>query len=336
MRGDPEAKPAAGERLTSRFGRESTAAEVAEGVDLTGRSAIVTGGASGLGLETARVLAARGAAVHLGVRDLAAGAAAAREINDAIDAERVTFSRIDLSDLSSVRDFAKRWGDAPLSLLINNAGVMACPLQQTKDGFEYQFGTNHLGHFLLATLLVPALKKGAPSRLVSLSSSGHRASAVDFEDIHFERRAYEPFVAYGQSKTANALFAVEFDRRHKADDIRAFSVMPGVIFTNLGRHMSEDTREQMGFTPEAAEAAPDFFKSIPQGAATTVWAAIAPELDGAGGLYLENCGEARPSGPETPRGTGVMAHARDPEAARRLWLVSEAMVEAALARETVR
>ncbi|WP_422059644.1 SDR family NAD(P)-dependent oxidoreductase [Sphingopyxis sp.] len=327
---------AGSDRITSRFGRESTAAEVAEGLDLAGKSAIVTGGSSGLGLETARILAAKGSAVHLGVRDLAAGAAAARKINDAIGAERVTFGRIDLSDLASVRDFAKQWGDAPLSLLINNAGVMACPLQQTKDGFEYQFGTNHLGHFLLATLLVPALKKGAPSRLVSLASSGHQASAIDFDDIHFARRDYQPFVAYGQSKTANALFAVEFDRRYKSDGIRAFSVMPGVIFTNLGRHMSDETKAQMGYTSEAAEAAPDFFKTIPQGASTTIWAATAPELEGAGGLYLENCSQARPHGPDTPRGTGVMKHALDPDDARRLWTESETMVAAALAGETVR
>lgn len=314
--------------LTSRFSGTSMASEVLEGVDLTGRMAIVTGGAAGIGRETVRALAAAGADVMIAARNTEAAASAAEEINAIIGAERVTFDRLELDELSSVSAFAERWGTRPLSLLINNAGVMACPQGQTRDGFETQFGTNHLGHFLLTILLRPALERGAPSRVVVLSSAAHRYSGIDFDDLHFERRAYHPFRAYGQSKTANALFALEFDRRFSDRGIRAFSVMPGVIKTDLGRHMTPQLRDEMGFAAAPAAQAPVIeYKSIEAGAATSVWAATAPELAGIGGAYLEDCAQAPAFSEDLPRGKGVMPFALDPEAALKLWDVSEKLVK---------
>lgn len=304
------------DRIVSRFGAKSTALEVVQGVGLTGRTAIVTGGASGIGVETARALAHAGASVTLAVRDLSAGERVAAELNAQVGEARVSVDPLELGSLASIRAFAARWGDRPLSLLINNAGVMACPQGYTEDGFETQFGVNHLGHFLLTMLLVPALEKGAPSRVIVLSSSAHGMSDVDFEDPDFRNRPYDAFQSYGQSKTANALFAVEFDRRYSDRGIQAFSLMPGVIHTNLGRHV-----------PGSDWSVVDhLFKDASQGASTSVWAATAPELDGHGGLYLENCAQAQPFEKDMPRGVGVMPYALDPDAARRLWSLSEQKV----------
>jgi NAD(P)-dependent dehydrogenase (short-subunit alcohol dehydrogenase family) len=304
------------DRIISRFGAKSTALEVIEDIDLTGHAAIITGGASGIGVETARALATAGATVLLAVRDLAAGERVAADINAQVGVERVSVDQLELGSLASVRAFAARWGDKPLALLINNAGVMACPLGYTEDGFETQFGVNHLGHFLLATLLVPALEKGTPSRLISVSSSAHGQSDVNFEDPDFRHRDYDPFKSYGQSKTANALFAVEFDRRYKDRGIRAFSLMPGVIHTNLSRHV----------TGADWSAIDHLRKTVQQGASTTVWAATSSDLDGQGGLYLENCAQAEPFARGMPRGVGVMPYALDPDAAGRLWTLSEEKV----------
>lgn len=314
-------------RVTSRFGKHTLAAEVIAGIDLSRSNAIVTGGASGIGIVTARVLAEAGAGVTIAARDLKFAQSAADEINAEIGASRVQVEALELGDLSSVRAFAHRWGDKPLSLLINNAGIMACPMSRTADGFEMQFGVNHLGHFLLSLLLAPALEKGAPSRLISLSSAGHFYGDVDFDDPNFERREYQPWRAYGQSKTANALFAVEFDRRFRDRGVRAFSVMPGVITTNLGRHLTPELRAQLTQSRSSTDARDELErKSVEAGAATSVWAATAPELDGHGGLYLEDCAQAVPFTKDLPRGKGVMPHALDPEAARRLWDLSEKMV----------
>jgi NAD(P)-dependent dehydrogenase (short-subunit alcohol dehydrogenase family) len=310
-------------RVTSDRDRTATALDMVEGIDLAGRNAIVTGGASGIGIETVRALARAGANVTIAARNETSAEAIAGEINAELGAERVAWDRLELGDLASVRDFAARWGDRPLSILINNAGVMACPLGRTKDGFETQFGTNHLGHFLLSTLLVPALRKGAPSRLVSLSSAGHMSSPIDFDDPNYLVRDYHPFKAYGQAKTANALFAVEFDRRYRDEGIRAFSVMPGVINTNLNRHMTAELREELGIQPGSKTGLEAMYKSPAQGASTSVWAAASPDLEGHGGLYLENNAEAVPWDKSLPRGVGVMPHALDPDAARRLWDLSE-------------
>ncbi len=314
-------------RITSPFGAESTALEVIRGVDLGGKSAVVTGGASGIGVETARALASAGAQVTIAVRDVEAGARVAKAINEEFGADRVTVGPLELGDLSTVRAFAAAWGDRELHLLINNAGVMACPQGYTKDGFETQIGVNHLGHFLLAHLLLPALRRGAPGRLVSLSSSAHIYSDVHLDDLHYRKRPYKPFESYGQSKTANALFALEFDRRFRNDGLQAFSLMPGVIATPLLRHMTPEIFKEIG-APEMKErdkpeSKPSSKTKTPeQGAATSIWAAVGKELEGHGGLYLEDCAQAvgyTPGGPKR----GVADYARNPETAKQLWDVSE-------------
>jgi NAD(P)-dependent dehydrogenase (short-subunit alcohol dehydrogenase family) len=299
-------------RITTPFGATSTAAEVAAGVDLTGRRAIVTGGASGIGVETARTLAAAGAEVTIAVRDLAAGEKVAAELGPLVRA-----ARLDLADRQSVAGFVAGW-DGPLHLLVNNAGVMASPLMRTADGWEMQFATNHLGHFALATGLHDALAAAGGARIVAVSSSAHQRSSVVFDDIMFERREYEPWSAYGQSKTANVLFAVEATRRWAADGIFANALHPGGIRTNLQRYVSDEELDRMR---RAAGSAGASWKTVEQGAATSILLATSPLLDGVGGRYFEDCNEALPHEPGTR--TGVEAYALDPDAAQRLWTVSE-------------
>jgi NAD(P)-dependent dehydrogenase (short-subunit alcohol dehydrogenase family) len=300
-------------RVTSPFGWESTAEEVSEGHDLTGKRAIVTGATAGLGVETARVLALRGAEVVLAVRDLAAAEPVVAMIGAAGGKARI--SPLDLSDLRSVEAFAAREVGAPLHYLINNAGIMACPLGRTAQGFENQLGINHIAHFHLTTLLLPALKAARGARVVAVSSSGHHWGAFDFDDPNFERTEYDPLAAYGRSKSANVLFAVELDRRFKGDGIRAFALMPGGIQTSLGRYMTDDVRQRLGTDPEAAKNIR--WKTVAQGSATTIWAALGRELEGKGGLYLEDCNEALPNQPGARN--GVKPWALDPEQAKRLW-----------------
>ena len=315
--------------ITSPFGATSTAREVAAGHDLTGKRVIVTGAATGIGVETARALAERGADVTLAVRKPDLGAAAAADINASAKAAGSSGSAgvglVDLSILSSVRAFAEVWGGQPLNYLINNAGVMACPQSYTADDLEMQIGTNHFGHYLLGVLLTPALKAGAQasghgSRLVSLTSIGHRRGGVNFEDPHYRNRPYEKWEAYGQAKSANALFAVGYHQRFKDQGVSANSVMPGGIMTPLQRHLPREEMIAFGWMDEAGNVN-DRFKSTQQGAATSVWAALGSELDGAGGLYLENCAQAAPFDIASPF-TGVMPHAVDPAAAERLWALS--------------
>ncbi|CAO5153967.1 putative oxidoreductase [Frankia sp. AiPs1] len=320
--------------ITTPFGAESTAAEVMEGVDLTGRRVVVTGGASGIGIETARALADAGAEVTLAVRDVAAGERVAAEISASTGAKSVPVGRLDLADPASVAAFVAGW-DGPLDILVNNAGVMATPLTRTARGYELQFATNHLGHFALATGLRPALAAAAASspsqqaRVVSVSSSAHHRSPVVFDDIHFERRAYDPWLAYGQSKTANVLFAVEATRRWAADGITVNALMPGGIRTNLQRHITEEELERLRATASTApglQPAPALrWKTPEQGAATTVLLATSPLLTGVGGRYFEDCHEAE-VGALTAR-NGVAPYALDPEAAARLWDVSVASLE---------
>jgi NAD(P)-dependent dehydrogenase (short-subunit alcohol dehydrogenase family) len=308
-------------RITTPFGATSTAAEVAAGVDLTGRRAIVTGGASGIGVETARTLAAAGAEVTLAVRNTEAGDRTAAEIVESTGNKQVLVAPLDLSDRASVAAFVAGW-DGPLHLLINNAGVMASPLQRTADGWEMQFATNHLGHFALATGLHGALAAAGGARVVAVSSSAHLRSPIVFDDIMFERREYEPWSAYGQSKTANVLFAVEATRRWAADGIFVNALMPGGIRTNLQRYVSDEDLERMR-KAAGGSGAPNW-KTVEQGAATTILVATSPLLDGIGGRYFEDCDEALPNVPGTRN--GVAAYALDPEAATRLWTVSEQMV----------
>ena len=309
----------------SAFGPDTTTTQVLEGRDLRGRCALVTGASGGLGAETARALAEKGAEVVLAARDPIKTKAVAESIEAAGVVGSVEVAHLDLADPRSIRAFAARFREShpALHLLVANAGVMACPLQRTAEGFELQLATNHLGHFLLTGLLVPALRAGAPSRVVVVSSAAHLVSGVDFDDPHFERRPYDKWVAYGQSKTANTLFVHELDRRLRSAGVRAYALHPGIIMTELARHLTPD--DMKGMMNDSPDAPPMHFKSIPAGAATSVWAATAPELEGRGGLYLEDCTVAGPAGSGGP-GMGYAPHAFDGESAARLWQLSEQWV----------
>jgi NAD(P)-dependent dehydrogenase (short-subunit alcohol dehydrogenase family) len=303
--------------ITTPFGFHSTAAEVIEGIDLSGKRAIVTGGSSGIGVDTARALAGAGAEVTLAVRDTGAGERTATDIRADTGSDAVHVGRLDLADPASVAAFVASWR-GPLDILVNNAGVMALPdLQLTPEGWELQFATNHLGHFALALGLHDALAAAGAARVVSVSSRGHLRSPVLFEDINFASRPYDPWLAYGQSKTANVLFAVEATARWAAEGITANAVHPGAISeTNLSRHMD----------PEALEAlrASLTFKTSAEGAATSVLLATSPQLEGIGGRYFEDCNEAEFLDRDAPSTatSGVAAYALDPDNARRLWEVS--------------
>jgi NAD(P)-dependent dehydrogenase (short-subunit alcohol dehydrogenase family) len=317
------------ENMTAPFGAQSTTDEVLEGVDLSGRRVLVTGASAGLGVETVRALAARGAQVVGAVRDLAKGhAATAPAREQAANGGGLELVQLDLASLASVRAAADDLVAAgkPFDLIIANAGVMACPKGRTADGFETQFGTNHLGHFVLVNRLASLLRSG--SRLVNLSSAGHRFADVDLDDPNFERTPYDELAAYGRSKTANILFAVEFDRRHKAAGVRATAVHPGVIQTELGRHMTPEVMQRIipATTPGQAPGPPPFtWKSIPQGAATSVWSGVVAAADAVGGRYCEDCHVAEIVADTTVRG-GVRPYALEAARARALWARSEELV----------
>ncbi len=319
--------------IKNDFGDQTTAAEVIAGIDLTGRRAIVTGGASGIGVETARALARAGAQVILAVRDIEAGARVAADISASSGRDDVQVAHLDLADLGTIDAFTASW-TGPLHILVNNAGVMDTPEGTTKQGWETQFGTNHLGHFALATGLHDALSAAGDARIVSVSSSGHAASAIVFDDLFFERRDYSPGSAYGQSKTANALFAVEASRRWSSDGITANALMPGGIWSPLQRHWSEEKRKAGEEQARQAEAAGLFRMKTPeQGAATSVFLATSPQVAGIGGRYFEDCGEAETV--DQLQGIhGVLPHALDPAAARRLWDASEELLASARAHAT--
>lgn len=303
-------------RITTPFTAESTAAEIAAGIDLGGRRVVVTGASSGIGVETARALAGAGAEVTLAVRDVEAGRRTADEIVAATGNKEIHVAPLDLADRASVAAFVAGW-DGPLHILVNNAGVMATPELRTPEGWELQFATNHLGHFAVASGLRGALAAAGGARVVSVSSSGHLRSPVVFSDIHFREHAYEPWAAYGQSKTANVLFAVEATRRWADDGITVNALMPGAIATRLQRHISTEDLDRLRGQINAPALV---WKSVEQGAATSVLLATSPLLDGIGGRYFEDCNEALPNTPGV-RG-GVAAYALDPEAAARLWDVT--------------
>lgn len=309
--------------ITTPFGFDSTAAEVAAGIDLRGKRAIVTGASSGIGVETARALAGAGADVTLAVRDLEAGRRTAADITATSGNTAIQVGQLNLADQGSVATFVTHWS-GPLDLLINNAGVMALPnLQLTPEGWEMQFATNHLGHFALALGLHDALAAADRARIVSLSSRGHLRSPVVFEDLNFASRPYDPWLAYGQSKTANVLFAVETTRRWLSDGITANAVHPGAIHTNLSRHMAPEQLESL------VRSGLYRFKTPEQGAATSVLVATSPQLEGIGGRYFEDCNEAAvvdPSGSDFV-GSGVAAYALDAGNAKRLWGVSLRMLQ---------
>jgi NAD(P)-dependent dehydrogenase (short-subunit alcohol dehydrogenase family) len=317
--------------MAGNFGATSTTDEVLDGVDLSGKRILVTGVSAGLGVETARTLAAHGALVVGAARDLNKAKAATEQVGaQAAHGGGLELVELDLASLASVRLCADALNAAgqPFDLVIANAGVMACPKSQTSDGFEMQFGTNHLGHFVLVNRIASLMKPG--SRLVNLSSAGHRFSDVDLDDPNFEHTPYTEFGAYGRSKTANILFAVEFDRRHKASGVRATAVHPGGIQTELGRHLSPEAIKQLIDGINAANAAsgtPAFsWKTIPQGAATSVWSGIVASADEVGGRYCEDCHVAELAEGEGIRG-GVRAYALDPKHAKALWAKSEEMVD---------
>jgi NAD(P)-dependent dehydrogenase (short-subunit alcohol dehydrogenase family) len=309
--------------MTKIFGEDTTTDEVLAGVDLSGIRVLVTGVSAGLGVETARVLTTHGAEVVGTARDLDKARAATAGIGPGL-----TLEALDLASLASVRACADRLVAAgrPFDVIIANAGVMACPQGKTADGFETQFGTNHLGHFVLVNRIAGLLKPGG--RLVNLSSGGHRYSDVNLDDPNFECAPYSEFAAYGRSKTANILFAVEFDRRHRQEGKRATAVHPGAIHTELGRHMTPQVVQTLMAAIKSSEesGAPKFrYKSVPQGAATTVWAGFVATADQVGGRYCEDCHVAETAQSPASSG-GVGAYALNPDTAKTLWAKSEEMV----------
>jgi NAD(P)-dependent dehydrogenase (short-subunit alcohol dehydrogenase family) len=327
--------------MTEAFGATSTTGDVLSSIDLRGKRILVTGVSAGLGVETARSLAAHGANVVGTARDLAKAEAATAQIRKDAAANGGSFElvELDLASLASVRNCADqllRKGE-PLDVIIANAGVMATPFICTTDHFEMQFGTNHLGHFVLVNRIEPLIRR--EGRLINLSSAGHRYSNVDLEDPNFERTPYDPFLAYGRSKTANILFAVAFDQRYRGRDIRAAAVHPGVIQTELGRHMDPAMLKALMARLEkqlAAEGKSSFpWKTIPQGAATSIWAAVVAPAEEIGGKYCENChvGQVAPDDVAiSPTSEGIRAYALDPNAAEALWKKSEEMVGESFSR----
>lgn len=316
--------------IHSGFGPTTTAREVLRGIHLEGRVALVTGGSAGLGLETTRALAAAGATVIVPARNVDKAARALGGL------PHVEWGPLDLLDPGSIDAFATRFlaTGRPLHMLINNAGIMATPLQRDGRGYESQFAANHLGHFQLTARLWPALRLAASARVVALSSRGHQRGEVDFADPNFLHRRYDRWQAYGQSKTANVLFAVELDRRGEGSGIRAFAVHPGVVLTDLGRHMTDEELHAFGLTradrpgtvPRGRSVAEGGdFKTQVQGAATSVWCATSPQLAGLGGVYCQDVDVAPILPMEAPGNVGVRPYAIDPKAAARLWGLSEAL-----------
>jgi NAD(P)-dependent dehydrogenase (short-subunit alcohol dehydrogenase family) len=318
--------------VTKAFNATSTTDEVLAGVDLNGKRVLVTGVSAGLGVETARALAAHGAQVVGAARDLAKAERATAEVRAlAANGGGLELVELDLASLASVRACADALvaDGRPFDVVIANAGVMRTPFGRTVDGFETQFGTNHLGHFVLVNRIASLIAPGG--RLVNVSSSGHRYSDIDLDDLNFERTPYEPTIAYGRSKTANILFAVEFDRRHRTRGVRATALHPGGILTELDRHLQpgelEATVERIN-AQLAAEGRPLFqFKTIPQGAATSVWAAVVAPAEAVGGRYCEDCQVSQVTeGLISPVSPGVRPYALDPEHAKALWAKSEELV----------
>jgi NAD(P)-dependent dehydrogenase (short-subunit alcohol dehydrogenase family) len=313
-----------------RFDRDSTVDEVLDGVDLSGRVFVVTGASSGLGEESARGLSARGAHVAMAARNAANNAEAAQRIRAAVPDADLSMHQLDLADLSSVDRFAERTGDRldRIDVLINNAGVMCCPEGRTADGFETQFGTNHLGHFALTLRLMPLLRRAENPRVVTLSSGGHRISDVDLTDPNYETTPYDAWVAYGRSKSANAHFAAELARRC-GESMLSFAVHPGAIATQLGRHMTPELTERLMARMRASASRPGTrsgggmrFKSVEAGAATQVWAATSSDAAAHNGSYLADCGPTAPG----PGDQGYEPWIADPVTAGRLWELSETLI----------
>jgi NAD(P)-dependent dehydrogenase (short-subunit alcohol dehydrogenase family) len=315
--------------INSPFHAKSTAAEVVKGIDLSGKFAIVTGGHSGIGIETVRALAGVGVEILVPARN----AAAAKDALGGVKG-KISVASMDLADLKSVRNFASdvRASRKTVHLLINNAGIMACPETRVGPGWELQFATNHFGHFVLTNELAPLLKAANGARVVCLSSTAHKLSAIRWSDVHFTKEPYQKWTAYGQSKTANALFAVELDARMKGHGVRAFAVHPGGIMTPLQRHLQLEEMVAAGWLNEKGEPsdmAKGLFKTPEQGASTSVFAATSRALDGEGGVYCEDCNIAALGGTDAPRWAMVQPHAVDKGEASRLWTETEKMLAGA-------
>ncbi|MCD7035116.1 SDR family NAD(P)-dependent oxidoreductase [Metabacillus sp. GX 13764] len=310
--------------IQSQYGFSNTAKDVIGNINLDGKTAIVTGGYSGIGLETARVLAEAGAEVIVPARNIEKAVKAIGQI------QNITAETLDLMDPSSIDRFAEKFLNShyQLDILINSGGIMASPLMRDHRGYEAQFSTNHLGHFQLTARLWPALKNAKRARVVSVSSRAHRLGGVHFEDPNFERVEYDKWKAYAQSKSANILFAAELDRLGKDCDVRAFSVHPGLIpSTGIGRFNEENkaTPKQLDGNEKKADNRHDAFKTIEQGAATSVWCAVSQELNGMGGVYCEDCNIAEAVPADSLKGNGVRPWAIDPEYAKQLWKLSEVL-----------
>jgi NAD(P)-dependent dehydrogenase (short-subunit alcohol dehydrogenase family) len=318
--------------MATEFNHQSTADDVLSGMDLSGKRVLVTGGASGIGAETVRAMAAKGAQVIIAARNLTAAGEVKESVMAATGNESIDVLFLELGSLAKIRasaaDFLARYES--LDILINNAGIMACPQGQTEDGFELQFGSNHIGHFYFTQKLMPALLKADSARVIALSSMAHRMSPVVFDDIQYQSRPYEKWQAYGQSKTANILFAVGLNDRYAEQGVEAFAVHPGAIATPLGRHLAEkeiqalvEANKTSANNPEDKEQGG--IKTVEQGAATSCYAATAPALAGKGGVYLEDCDIAQVADDPNFRG-GVRDYALDSADADRLWKVTEAMI----------
>ncbi|MDC0886450.1 oxidoreductase [Altererythrobacter sp.] len=305
--------------IQSPFGHRSTARKVAEGIDLSGKNVLVTGGYSGIGTETVRALAGAGAQVLVGARR----PDAAHDVLDAMAGD-ISILALDLSDPGSIDAFAaavaKKW--SRIDILIANAAIMASPLMRDARGYEMQFATNHLGHFQMTARLWPALKAAGGARAVILSSVGHRLGGLDLNDPNWEKRDYEKWPAYGAAKSANALFALQLDKLGEPHGVRAFAVHPGGIITPLQRHLTYKEQVAMGWFDEDGNTH-ESFKSVEEGAATSVWCAVSPLLNGMGGVYCEDCNVGAMADDSTPRGQGVARHIRDEAFAEELWAKSE-------------
>jgi NAD(P)-dependent dehydrogenase (short-subunit alcohol dehydrogenase family) len=321
-----EKKMSSQEPIYSGFGAETTASEVMAGVDLGDKVAVVTGGYSGLGLEAVEALAAANARVIIPARSTESAA-------EALDGVRnIQIEYLDLMDPASIDAFASKISRqySAIDILVNSAGIMASPLSRDRRGFESQLSTNHLGHFQLADRLWDSLVEAQGARIVSVSSAGHRIAGVDFDDINFDRRPYDKWVAYGQSKSANALFAVAADKRGRDDGLRAFSLHPGSVVGPLARHLSAEEVNAFGVFDDKGNVIVDpsrDLKTLEQGAATILWCATSAQLEGHGGVYCENCDVARISSAGSKERGGVKPWAIDPEAAERLWTLSMSLID---------
>ena len=312
--------------IGSGFGGKTTASEVLAGIDLTGRNAIVTGGYSGIGLETVRALAAAGARVTVPARRVEVAEDTLADI-----AGDIEIASMDLADLRSVDKFTREYDETKrgLDILINNAGIMACPEGRVGPGWERQFGTNHLGHMAMSLALAPAMQRAESARVVCLSSTGHIRSDVHWDDPNFNNTPYDKWDAYGQAKSANALFALGVDHRGRDVGVRAFSVHPGGIFTPLQRHLSEEEMVQLGWKAPDGSIPPQvqaMFKTPEQGASTSIWAATSPQLNGRGGVYCEDCDIAKLADENSQRWEHARPWICDDEKAERLWTMSEKML----------